>query len=60
MPMTATADKVSLKNKHLRYADYFAIIAFCLHFILLTKFRYRWTGRSAIELDIENEKFAVG
>ena len=33
--MTATADKTSLKDKHLRNGDYFAIIDF-LHSILLT------------------------
>ena len=32
----ATAVKTTLKNKHLRKGDYFAIIAFCAHSILLT------------------------
>ena len=36
--MTATADKTSLKNKHLRNGDYFAIIALCSHSILLTNY----------------------
>ena len=34
----ATAAKTSLKNKHLRYGDYSAIIAFCSHSILLTNY----------------------
>ena len=36
--MTATADKTSLKNKHLRNGDFFAIIAFCSRSILLTNY----------------------
>ena len=35
---TATADKTSLKNKHLRDADYFVIIAFRSHSMLLTNY----------------------
>ena len=34
----APADKISLKNKHLRNGDYFAITAFCSHSILLTNY----------------------
>ena len=34
--MTATADKTSLKDKHLLNRDYFAIIDFFLYSILLT------------------------
>ena len=37
--------------KHLRYGDYFAIIAFCSHSI---------SGRSAVQLNIANERFTVG
>ena len=40
---TATADKTSLKNKQLRNGNYFAIIAFCSHSILLTN--YAKTGQ---------------
>ena len=36
--MTATADKTSLKDKHLRNGDYFAIIDFFLHSILLKNY----------------------
>ena len=36
--MTAAADETSLKNKHLCNDDYFAIIAFCSHSILLTNY----------------------
>ena len=35
--MTETARKTSLKNKHSRNCDYFAIIPSCSHFTLLTK-----------------------
>ena len=34
----AMADKMSLKNKHLHNGDYFEIIAFCLHSLLLTNY----------------------
>ena len=40
-PMEATkstAEKMSLKNKHLRTGDYFAIIAFSTHSIRLTSY----------------------
>ena len=36
--MTATADKMSLKNKHVRYGNYFVIIALCSHSILLANY----------------------
>ena len=35
--MTETARKTSLKNKHLRKCDYFAIIPSCSHFTMLTR-----------------------
>ena len=35
--MTEPARKTSLKNKHLRNCDYFAIIPSCLHFTMLKK-----------------------
>ena len=38
---TATANKTSLKNKHLLDGDFFAIIAFCSHCIIVDKLRYR-------------------
>ena len=37
--MTATADKTSLKDKHLRNGDYFAIIDFFLAFYTVEKLR---------------------
>ena len=37
--ITETARKTSLKNKHLRNCDYFAIIPSCSHFRMLTKNR---------------------
>ena len=59
--MKATAGKTSLKNKrYLRNVDYFAIVVFCSHSVLFSdKLRYRWTGRSIVELNIENERFTV-
>ena len=33
--LAATADKTSLKNKHLRNGDYFCDYCFCTHSILL-------------------------
>ena len=35
---TVTVDKTSHKNEHLSNGDYFAIIAFCSHSILLTNY----------------------
>ena len=36
--ITATADKTSLKNKHLRNGDFFAIVAIFSHSLLLIKY----------------------
>ena len=59
--MKATAGKTSLKNKrYLRNVDYFAIVVFCSHSVLFSdKLRYRWTGRSIVELNIENESLLL-
>ena len=35
---TVTVDKTSHKNEHFSNGDYFAIIAFCSHSILLTNY----------------------
>ena len=29
-------------------------------FYIVHKLRYRWTGRSTVELNVENERFTVG
>ena len=55
--MTAMVDKTSHKNKHLRNDDYFAIIAFCSHFILLTNYAKNEPVRA--EFNVENERFTV-
>ena len=48
---SVTETKISLKNKNLGNAGYFAIIASSSHPILLTAFKS--TGRSAVETNIE-------
>ena len=55
--MTATAGKTSLKNNHLGNGDHFVIIAsvFLASFIV-DRARCKGTGRSAIEVNIENER----
>ena len=57
--MTATADRMSLKNKHVRNGNYFAIIALSSHSILLANYATAGLDRSAVELNIEDERFTV-
>ena len=53
----STAEKTSLKNKHLRTGDYFVINAFSSHSILCTSYATGGPDRSAAELNKENERF---
>ena len=57
--MTATETKISLKNKLLGNGEYFVINASSSHPLLLTEHAAKWTGRSAVEVNIENERFTV-
>ena len=50
------ADKPSLKNKHLRDGDYFAIIGFCSHSRQIT---LTWTGSGVVQLNIGYGRFTV-
>ena len=52
-----TATKTSLENKHLGNADYFTIIASSS--FIVDRASCNWTGRSAVEANIENERFTV-
>ena len=57
---TPTAKKTSLENKHLGNGDYFVIIASSSHPLLLTEHDANGPGRSAVEVNIENERLIVG
>ena len=62
-----TAKKTSLENKHLGNGDYFVITASSSHALLATfrleyvvdRARCKWTGWSTVEVNIEDERFAV-
>ena len=55
-----TGMKTSLENKHLGNSGYFVIITFSSRPLLLTKLAAKkLTGRSAVEGNIENERFTV-
>ena len=57
---TVMAAKTSLENKHLGKCDYFVISASSSQSLLLShRARCKWTGRSAVEVNIENERFTV-
>ena len=64
--MTA-AKKTSLENKYLGNGDYFVITASSSHALLATfrleyvvdRARCKWTGRSTVEVNIEDERFTV-
>ena len=51
--------KRHLKNKHLRNAGYFRVCNYCylLAFYVVAKTRYKWTGRSAVGVNITNKRF---
>ena len=55
----AAATKASLENKHLTNSDYFVIIASSSNPLLFERARSKWTGRSAFEVNVENERFTV-
>ena len=63
----ATAKKTSLENKHLGNGDYFVIIASSSDALLTTfrleyvvdRARCKWTGKSTVEVNIEDERFTV-
>ena len=57
--MTATAMETSLENKHLGNGGYFRNYCFFLASFLVDRARCKWTGRSAVEQNIENERFTV-
>ena len=63
----ATTKKTSLENKHLGNGDYFVITASSSHALLATfrleyvvdRARCKWTGRSTVEVNIEDERFTI-
>ena len=59
MTSIATATEISLENEHLGNGDYFMIIASSSHPFIVDRARCKWTGRSLIEVNVENERFTV-
>ena len=55
----ATQTKASLENKHLGNGDYFVMIASSSHSLLLTEHATKWIDRSAVEVNVQNERFTV-
>ena len=51
--------KTSLENKHLGNGGYFRNYCFFLASFIVDRARCKWTGRSAVEQNIENERFTV-
>ena len=57
---TLMATKTSLENKHLGNGDYFVIISSSsVASFIVDRARCKWSGRRAIEVNIENERFTV-
>ena len=52
------ATKTLLGNEHLGNVDYSVIIIFLASFVG-DRARCKWTGRSAVQVKIENERFTV-
>ena len=53
--MTATKRKTSVKNKHLRNCNYFAIVPSCSHFTMLAKnTTNQWIGLRAMKSNTDN------
>ena len=46
----------SLENKHLGNGDYFMIIPSSF---IIDRARCEWTGRSAVEVNVDNKRFIV-
>ena len=51
--------ETSLENKHLGNGGYFRNYCFFLASFIVDRARCKWTGRSAVEQNIENERFTV-
>jgi len=52
---TATVTKTSLENKRFRNGDYcFFLVSF-----IIDRARCKWTGRSAVKVNMENERFTI-
>ena len=57
---TATATKTSLENKHAGNGAYFVVIASSSHPLLIVDgARFKWTGRSVVEVNVDDERFTV-
>ena len=52
--MTETARKTSLKNKHLRNCDYFAIILILFAFYNVNEEPSNWISLSAVKVNTQN------
>ena len=55
--MTATASKTLLENKHLGNGDHFVKIASFSHPFIVERAGCKWTGWSAVRVNIVNEWF---
>ena len=54
------ATKTSLENKHLGNGDYFVIVSSSsVASFIVDRARSKWTAGSAVEINIENERFTV-
>ena len=56
--VTATATKMSLENKHLRNGN-FCDYCFFLASFIVDRARWKWTRTTAVEVNIETERFTV-
>ena len=52
--MTETARKTSLKNEHLRYCDYFAVIPSCSYFTMYNEEPCNWISLRAVKVITQN------
>ena len=57
--MKATTTKTCLENKHLGNGDYCFFVAIMVASFIVDRACCKWTGRSAVEVNRENERFTV-
>ena len=51
--------KASLEDKHFGRGEYFVIIELLRRTFIVHRARCKWTGRGAVEVIIENERFTA-
>ena len=53
-------DGIGNENKHTGNGAYFVVIASSSHPLLVVdRARFKWTGRSVFEVNVDNERFTV-